>query len=107
MRLKPKYRQDHEIMNETNKEMINSFLAILNEALESDQREISKLIDYRVVVTDTLADHPDIPTLAGNKLGVLGLINGILKRLGETEFRIAASYEEDGEIIQKFAAVKS
>lgn len=78
---------------------------VLNELLKADPRAVTELMSYRVAVSKGVVDHPDVvvqtdrtdPEDAGGKLGVLGLINGILERIGGT--RAAMQIDEAGRIV--------
>jgi len=60
---------------------VKNTLAVLNDALERDPIALTQLLNARVECNEKLAKHPTVQTgLYGNKekIGVLGLINGIL-----------------------------
>jgi len=56
-------------------------LDILNDALERDPNALTQLVNARVTCTERLAKHKSVQTGVyddTHKIGVLGLINGIL-----------------------------
>jgi len=56
-------------------------IKVLNDALERDPVAITKLVNLRVDCSTQLVNHPTIQTSAYHdvaKVGVLGLINGII-----------------------------
>ena len=74
----------------------------LNALLSLDPEAIQSLVDSRVECEGLMDDDhlivlvdPDSPAL----VGVIGLVNGILSRLGSDE-GIAAHYEEDGRLFK-------
>ena len=65
---------------------------VLNEALKMDREAIAKLINKRVKCnSDLISSNVEIVVTMDDKLGPLGLINGILIR--QTGDRIVAVYE--------------
>ena len=60
---------------------IDEVIKILNRSIESDQIAITKLMSYRVLCNDKLADDESIQCLnddrGGCSIGCLGLINGL------------------------------
>lgn len=58
-------------------------IQILNESLKLDYWATEQLINNRVNVVTALADHPDIVTTAEGEVGFLGILNGILSRMGQ------------------------
>lgn len=77
---------------------------LLNEALEADPVAIGQLIDMRVVCKQKLMDHPTIQ-IDGNRVGILGIINGIfgIHRGGPLDGQgfIAAIYDsETGKLLR-------
>lgn len=56
-------------------------LDVLNDALERDPRALTQLVNARVTCNEKLTKHRSVQTRALNgeyKLGILGLVNGIL-----------------------------
>ena len=61
--------------------LVNRALAVLNDALERDPAAMTQLVNARVSCNEKLTKHVTIQTgVYGNeyKIGVLGLINGVL-----------------------------
>lgn len=63
----------------------NAAVSVLNEALSLDPIAINSLVNERVSCNRALAEHPEIevrPTVEGDVIGLLGILNGILRRIG-------------------------
>lgn len=102
-------------MNYTKEERLqlaNEFIRVLNEAVELDKSALHKLIEFRVRCNKALADHPMIQvrttqesnntgaaTLVDvHRVGLLGILNGIL---GVDEFEqayLAGNYDDEGKL---------
>ena len=60
---------------------ITKALLVLNEALDQDPKAITELVNFRVDCNKVLTNHPTIQVGVYDgvaKVGVLGLINGVL-----------------------------
>ena len=60
---------------------ITKALTVLNEALDKDRRALTELVNLRVDCNKALINHPTIQVGVYDgvaKVGVLGLINGVL-----------------------------
>ena len=86
-----------------NKEMQDRVLTTLRAVLATDADALRDLFEYRVLVSDAFMErdepivvhaYDDDGNEAPPKLGVLGLINGILGH----DFKICAVYEDDGTV---------
>ncbi len=89
------------------KDIRNKTVDLLNECLITDKEAISKLVNERVVVSETLADHPIIQVRAINGdylLGILGILNGILSE--DNEFITAEYLSDEDVLIDKFKIIK-
>lgn len=92
--------------------LANEFIRVLNEAVELDKAALHKLIEFRVRCSKALADHPMIQvrtTQESNntgaamlvdvhRVGLLGILNGIL---GVDEFEqayLAGNYDDEGKL---------
>ncbi len=104
-------------MNYTKEERLqlaNDVIRVLNSAVECDKDAIHKLVEFRVRCNTTLAQHPTIQvrttqesTSTGpatrvdvHRVGLIGILNGIL---GVDEFEqayLAGSYDGDGKLIK-------
>jgi len=86
-------------------EVLDSILAILNEACKADGLAMGKLVEERVSCTDMLAEHPMIQVNCNEhdgsyQVGIMGLINGICERL--TGSIVAAVMKEPEGIVLEF-----
>lgn len=101
---------------------IDEILKLLNDALALDANAVTKLFNYRVPCNDSLGDHPTIivgrwpmdgswPSCNVNEIdavpsetrvGILGLLNGLLPGFDIYDERIAANYADDGHTILSF-----
>lgn len=64
---------------------ITRVIALLNDALERDPEAITKMFNARVECNEALMSHPTIRIGVYDdayKLGVLGLLNGVLGKAG-------------------------
>ena len=50
----------------------------LNEALKLDKQAVVDLIEIRVSCNEALSEHPTIQVTHENKVGLLGILNGIV-----------------------------
>lgn len=75
-------------------------VTLLNEALAADRMAVDVLINFRINCNQQLAFHPTIQVSADNRVGLLGLINGIFG-LNENTQLVCAVYE--GTRLIKFA----
>jgi hypothetical protein len=84
--------------------LIDSSLKVLNDLFQSDPKAILNLVDYRVDVGEEVADHPTVQVQVNcdnvYKLGILGILNGIIGVHSNGEGYIAAEY--DGDILLGF-----
>ena len=64
---------------------------------------IEKLIDNRVEVGPKVVDHPTIQVLFPNRLGFLGLLNGIVGADADRWGYIAGNYDEDTKKLINFS----
>lgn len=81
------------------KDILDNLLAVLNEAVAIDREAITELVEQRVLCSEEFAAHPDIvvqATRSAELLGMLGIVNGICKRL--TGVVLQAVYDDDGKI---------
>lgn len=83
--------------------ILETAVALLNEACRLDQSAMQQLAAHRIKCNEQLANHETIQVTSERELGFIGLINGIIERL--TGERIAAIYD-DREKLLKFAAFK-
>jgi len=64
-----------------NRPQVENAVKVLNEALTLDRKAVEALFKYRVPCNESLAAHPTIQvtldSAAHNRVGILGLINGI------------------------------
>jgi hypothetical protein len=75
----------------------------LNEALRFDPKAITELIDHRVPCNPDLADHATIqtmPSFGANKVGLLGILNGIFGTASDGRGPIAAIYDDAGRLVR-------
>lgn len=73
-------------------------LCVLNEILRLDKEAANKLVTHRFECNQQLAEHPTIPVFTENgvdKIGLLGVINGILKKEDPTGSGICAIIDTD------------
>ena len=56
---------------------IQRAIDLLNEIHRLDSSVLPALIDYRVPCNDAVAEHPTVQVSPDNKVGLLGIINGI------------------------------
>lgn len=72
-------------------------IQLLNELLALDGQSIQQLACLRVIVNQKLADHPTVPVMCAEGteqplLGLLGVLNGIVKLENENQF-VYADYD--------------
>lgn len=61
--------------------MADQFILVLNELIDSDQKAIEALIEFRVPCDGMLADHPTVQVSQDKedcKVGFLGILNGLV-----------------------------
>jgi len=73
-------------------------VTIFDEFLKLSPDACNELVSLRVKASKELADHPTIQVAVSNggasfKVGILGLVNGILEAAGHS--RVAASFDND------------
>lgn len=83
---------------------IDEVLAVLNDAVTTDRKAMTDLIEARVSCNRQLANHPTIQVRdfpgEGCRVGVLGILNGIFGIDDITGNGImAASYDKDGHLV--------
>lgn len=87
-----------------NQESAQQAVDVLNQALEADPKAIQQLFDFRVPVSDAVADHESIMvrTKQGkHSLGFLGLLNGILGLNEKGTGPVIAEIDDNG-MIERF-----
>jgi hypothetical protein len=104
-------------MNYTKEERLqlaNDVIRVLNSAVECDKTAMHKLTEFRVRCNETLAQHPTIQVrtekesnssgaaalIDVHRVGLLGILNGIL---GTDDFKqayLAGSYDDEGKLIK-------
>jgi hypothetical protein len=109
----PKVESNNAIFAEDLAQRLNR---LVRDADVDTYAAIQALIETRIQVSDTVADHPDIIVTTDGKLGFLGLVNAALRQgckdedqgevriaiqVREEDFRFVtiaeASYEDDGD----------
>lgn len=100
-------------MTEEKKDITETFLEVLNRALETDRNAIQWLFTYRVECNQELAEDPTIQVRSRDdtkcSLAVIGLLNGILSALDGNAVNIAMEVEVDfdsTEYIRRFLKFK-
>jgi hypothetical protein len=104
-------------MNYTKEERLdlaNDFVRVLNSALECDKEALNRLTEYRVRCNDVLAQHPTIQVrtqeesntsgvaklVQVHRVGMLGILNGILGKDELGNAYLAGSYDDKGKLIK-------
>lgn len=86
----------------TSRQLADHAVAILNEMLAADQEATQSLVEARFPCNEALADHPTIQVGAADegdaRVGLLGVINGIVGTDDAGLGYVAACYSEDGRI---------
>jgi len=86
--------------------LANEIIARLNILIEDPEvrKDIDALIEARVEVSETTADHPLIQVSEGGRLGFLGLLNGIVGLIPEGSKAgwgfITAICDDDGKLVR-------
>lgn len=86
-----------------NEHLRTAAIEVLNEMLKANPRAVNDLMAHRVEVGKTVIEHPDVVVAVAEsdkytgRLGVLGLLNGILKRAGAR--KVAMRVDEAGCIV--------
>jgi hypothetical protein len=84
--------------------LANRIIARLNEYVAIDPVAIHQLIEYRVPMNESLADHPSVQVNAEGEVpvvGLLGLLNGIVGVIPGSEIGyITAVFDDDGKLIR-------
>lgn len=74
----------------------------LNSLLKRDPQAISSLVDLRVFCNEELQNHPFVTVTSEGGLGFLGILNGLLSLQMSDDIRIAAQYDQTGELLSRF-----
>ena len=77
---------------------IKDVINLLNEAVKLDQQAMENLVSTRVECNTQLLNHPTIQCTSDNRVGLLGVINGIFGIDDRFTGVIAASYNDDGKL---------
>jgi len=77
----------------TPEQILESVLRTLNEAVQADEHAITMLSEHRVPASYELQEHPTIQVDQYGKIGLVGIINGIVEPL--TGKRVAAVIDTD------------
>lgn len=73
-------------------------IEILSEAIVLDKEAVNRLFSYRTECNDSLANHPTIAVSEDSKVGLIGLLNGVLVDSGEPRIAIVS----DNDVIVGF-----
>jgi hypothetical protein len=90
------------------KELALHIIKCLNEYLALDYKPIQELVEYRVPVSDLLADHSHIQVVVESSystpmLGLLGILNGICGIIPGTSIGyITAVFNDDSQKLIRF-----
>lgn len=84
------------------KEAIQKVLEVLNDGFKCDPENMTRMVKASRPTTQQMLNHPEIicggtepfPTIA-----MLGIINGITRKLYGDKARIAVSYDENGQLL--------
>lgn len=79
------------------------FIKVLNDAFKLDPKAMQALVELRIPCNQALCDHPTIQVTNDGKVGLVGIINGILEEL--TKLRLGFEHV-DGKLTG-FVAVPS
>lgn len=83
---------------------VQTAVAVLNEALTQDRRAMQYLLDKREICNERLEKNDTIQVSEdseGNRrVGVLGVVNGILGTLPDGSGPIAAVYDDNGYLVE-------
>lgn len=63
------------------KEVSKQFIDALNELLKLDPESVDILLSFRVQANRCVADHPHFVVTRRGKLGIMGILNGLLARV--------------------------
>ena len=66
-------------------ELATKIIDFLNSLLETDRDTISSLINHRIPCSKFLADHPTIQVDSEDRVGLLGLLNGLCGKYTEKD----------------------
>jgi hypothetical protein len=86
-----------------NEHLRTAAIEVLNELLKANPRAVNDLLAHRVEVGKSVIDHPDVVVAVADsgkytgRLGLLGVINGILSRTGA--LRVAMQIDEAGCVV--------
>ncbi len=97
-------------MSNPNPITLETVIDVLNDALSKDQDAITELFNYRVRCNSDLADHPTIqvgrfpiaPEEFEHRVGVLGILNGLLGVRDDEWGYLSAVYDKPGGKIVRF-----
>ena len=88
----------------TKPELADLLIERLNEILKHDPNAVAALIETRVPCSQAMTDHPTVQVHADGtnppRLGVLGLINGIVGAQRNGLGFICAVYDDDGKLLR-------
>ena len=90
---------------------INEILKVLNEAIARDRAAMEKLIEQRVDCSKAMGDHPSIqvssydhktgkPNPEKLRVGLLGILNGIIGTDRNIYGPLSAHYSDDGKLME-------
>lgn len=88
---------------------VEATVAVLNELFALDPAGTARLVEARVPVNDAVADHPTVPvfpTPDGCRLGILGVLNGILMREDPCGSGVAALLDRETKQLLGFEPVR-
>ncbi len=80
----------------------NRMVDVLNEALAADPDALQSLVFHRVPCNAELADHRSIQVMEdadGTRVGLLGVLNGVLGALPDGQGRLLA-HAENGRLVR-------
>lgn len=82
---------------------IDDIIDALNDILSADPEAIQKLVETYIPCNDKLADHPTVQVQAdekGCKVGLLGVLNGVLGADDNGLGYICACFDESGKLTE-------
>ena len=85
---------------------VKQAIEILNDILATDPKAIADLIETRVDCNEALYNHPTVQCAEGQKVGMLGIINGIFGVRSTGGGWIAAHYDDDDGKLTKFVVIE-
>jgi hypothetical protein len=85
-------------------ELADYIITELNKILLVDRDAVEALIEHRVECNEALRAHPTVQVVDGNKVGLLGLLNGIVGTISDGPRQgwgyITGVYDDDGKLVQ-------